>query len=582
MRNTTFDKTNPSLQYIDFLENRLQRAQALLKKSMPDFDLQDYILSPAFELEFRLREQVRVKAVKKREPLLPGILDVCQFKIDNKIDDEFHGPSSEFVSLENMKGYLEAQLSCGYQLPLFVSIPEPSGLSLVHRPLSAAGHPASKKGSLSGVAVLPLKVVARRLCSYSVKYATSILRVVHVPSFYNMLDKIYDRGAGDYGSYGTDEDKKLALLYSLALGSTHSTESGEISNPRPNEVAIERECYDLIGIALRSAVRLGCIEIFHTVGKRTIDVESRRRVFSVCRQMDIYVSALLGLPILLNEDDIDQPLPTPVDDEFITKAGIIPMAPDTTSFFGAFKAHAQLLDMLKKVTKHIYPAQGTEGKRVVGEQLNVPCVISYDRVEELEAVLQEWLEALPVAWEPNSEGPADVVHIQNLLRFAFAYGEILSILIVYESTDLETAVLSFTQSYEQIKTNGELPAALSLQPMIAELPGQEKSFALLVVWGTHDHDEGRRWFDKIAHLGRCVSNSPKTTSLYGFLRDNENATATWPSHGRACTTSVKSWTTQTARVIAKYGKLMPGDWAALSVHALRSPTPSEVSVLARG
>ncbi|KAF7515231.1 hypothetical protein G7054_g14681 [Neopestalotiopsis clavispora] len=427
---------NPTPQYVDSLKKRLQRAEALLKKFMPDYDLQDSILSSASELEFRLCEQVRVEAAKRREQpslssqtderLLPeifhGIFDVCQSKIDNKNDNELHGPSPSTV-FDKRKGYFEPPLSCGYQLPLIARIPDPSGLSLVHQLLSATGHPASRKESLSVVAMLPPKVVARRLCSYSIEYAMSILRVVHVPSFYNMLDKIYDRRAEHYGSYGTDEDNELALLYSfLALGSTYNTEAGESLKERPNEVATEEgfQYYMSAQSLLQDITECRNLISLQTLLLMILFLLSTSNLSRCYDLVGIAVRSAVQL-VLLNEYDIDQPLPTIVDDEFITETGIISMTPNTTSFFGAFNAHAKLLDILNKVIKYIYPARGLEEKLMDGGQSSMPCVISHSRVEEVEAVLREWLEALPGAWQPNSEGPVNVVHIRNLLRLAFAH-----------------------------------------------------------------------------------------------------------------------------------------------------------------
>lgn len=180
-------------------------------------------------------------------------------------------------------------------------------------------------------------------------------------------------------------------------------------------------CYGFVGIALRSALRMGLHRNLPHSGETAIDAECRRRVFSVCRQLDIYVSALLGFPMLLNEEDIDQPLPTPVDDEFITKAGIMSVPPGTTSFFEAFNAHARLMDILSKVIKYVYPLKGIEQSVAEAGQMSPSYVISYAKVKELEAALQEWNEALPVAWRPDSEGPEEVVRVRNLLRFAFAH-----------------------------------------------------------------------------------------------------------------------------------------------------------------
>ena len=59
----TYDKPsnrrrNPAPQYIEALETRLQRAEALLRKFAPDVDLTDPELDPAVQQEFRNREHV--------------------------------------------------------------------------------------------------------------------------------------------------------------------------------------------------------------------------------------------------------------------------------------------------------------------------------------------------------------------------------------------------------------------------------------------------------------------------------------------------------------------------------------------
>ncbi|XXG96463.1 Gypsy retrotransposon integrase-like protein 1 [Hypoxylon texense] len=138
--------------------------------------------------------------------------------------------------------------------------------------------------------------------------------------------------------------------------------------------------------------------------------------------MDTYVSALLGFPLLLNDEDIDQPLPTPVDDQFITKDAILIPPPGTPSFFEAFNAHVKLMDILGKVVKHIYPLKGIEqNESEGGGQPYASYMISYGKVKEMEKELQQWNEELPVAWRPDSEGPVEVVRVRNLLRFAYAH-----------------------------------------------------------------------------------------------------------------------------------------------------------------
>ncbi|KAH8200251.1 hypothetical protein TruAng_005587 [Truncatella angustata] len=477
----TYDKPsnrrrNPAPQYIEALENRLQRAEGLLKKFMPDVDLADPNLDPAVEQEFRLREQARTKALKKEdssspspmksdERLMSMISGVGQLEFDDNGDYDFHGPSSGNVFFKKMKNHFKGLLGRDYHVPVLPRPPKPSSIVGLDSPrLSAISSPgSSRKGSTADVCDLPPKVIARRLCSHSLKYATCLLRIVHVPSFYTMVDRIYDKPPGKYGSYGTDEDRDLALLYSvLALGCMYNVADDEKSKKPPYEIATEQglkyytsarfllqdvtdcrdlislqallfmilfiqsisslgTCYGFVGIALRSALRMGLHRnLPHNQGT-AIDAESRRRVFSVCRQLDIYVSALLGFPMLLNDDDIDQPLPTPIDDEFITKNGMVPVPPGTTSFIEAFNAHARLMDILSKIIKHIYPVKGMEQTVAEGGQMSPSYMISYGKVQELETALQQWNEELPAAWRPDSEGPEEVVRVRNLLRFAYAH-----------------------------------------------------------------------------------------------------------------------------------------------------------------
>lgn len=172
-------------------------------------------------------------------------------------------------------------------------------------------------------------------------------------------------------------------------------------------------CYGFVGIALRSALRMGLHRHLPHIKLNPIEAETRRRVFYICRQMDTYVSALLGFPLLLNDEDIDQPLPTPVDDQYITRDKIHIPPPGTPSFFEAFNAHVKLMDILGKVVKQIYPLKGIEqNEGTAAEGAREPYasyMISYGKIKEMEKELQRWNEELPIAWRPDPEGPVEVV-----------------------------------------------------------------------------------------------------------------------------------------------------------------------------
>ena len=188
-------------------------------------------------------------------------------------------------------------------------------------------------------------------------------------------------------------------------------------------------CYSFVGIALRSALRIGLHRHLQHEQINTVEDQVRRRVFYVIRQLDIYVSTLLGFPLLLNVDDVDQPFPIEVDDDFITPNAILQPPPGSSSFFEAFNAHTRLMEILAQVTKYVYPMQGAaHGSRKGSERGGKSAStysISYARIKEIESDLHVWFERLPERWRPSPDGPIEVVRVRHLLRFAYAHVQLV-------------------------------------------------------------------------------------------------------------------------------------------------------------
>lgn len=166
-------------------------------------------------------------------------------------------------------------------------------------------------------------------------------------------------------------------------------------------------CYSYIGIALRSALRMGMHR--GLVGNfNPIERETRKRVFWVIRKMDTYVSALLGFPQMLSDDDIDQDLPLEIDDEYITKERAGPMPEGAVSLLlAASNAHTRLMFTLAKVIKYIYPTKGLE-QSVQGAGKS-SYVISHAKIREVERDLAQWLDKLPMALRPGGEGTPETL-----------------------------------------------------------------------------------------------------------------------------------------------------------------------------
>lgn len=205
-------------------------------------------------------------------------------------------------------------------------------------------------------------------------------------------------------------------------------------------------CYLFVGIALRSALRMGLHRHLKHKQIGVIEEQVRRRVFYVVRQMDIYVSAMLGFPLLLHTEDMDQPYPAEVDDEYITNEGILQPPPGTISFFEAFNAHTKLMEILARIIKFVYPLKTSGSGNATIEPADLEYHISHASIKRIEGELQQWYMELPSQWRPSQDGPVEVLRyvgtntserelrerliiffsrVRHLLRFAYAHVQLV-------------------------------------------------------------------------------------------------------------------------------------------------------------
>jgi hypothetical protein len=165
-------------------------------------------------------------------------------------------------------------------------------------------------------------------------------------------------------------------------------------------------CYAYIGVALRSALRMGLHRSFPD-NFNPVMAETRKRVFWVIRKMDTYVGALLGLPHSIMDDDIDQEDPAEVDDEYITEEGILEMPEGSVSYMAGANAHTNLVAILSKIVKYVYPLKGStvnvQGKPVKSYS------VSYARILEIEQDLLQWQDTLLPGLKPGGEAPLPLV-----------------------------------------------------------------------------------------------------------------------------------------------------------------------------
>ncbi|KAL5604766.1 uncharacterized protein BROUX77_004952 [Berkeleyomyces rouxiae] len=458
-------RRNPTPQYIEALENQLQRAESLLKKYLPDIDLADPALNPTIQQEIRARQLARKQTSKpqaahdKTIASMTGSIGNLDFNGPGNWN--FQGPSSSTVFFlwikKHFRGMLGLVLENEEDFQMRPRCLQTLAKSAVpNRSLENNGDSLT----LAGKTYLPTKEVAHGLCYYyNLNSATCLIRILHMPSFYALLDQVY---AAPFEAMASVTFRhSLAVVHSVfAVGYMYQTMDCASSTQSENlgflkeglrhyEICqallqdADEHCslktlqafihmtlflqmssdmnrgYAFVGVALRMCIRMGLHRNIHDSSMSYIEIEERRRVFFLVRHLDIQISYMLGFPLLLNFDDVDQEPPREVDDDYILPDQILPQPLKTHPFFEAFNAHTRLMEIMGRITKHVYPINGAQ-KHGLDACPSVPCIV-YEKVCEIEKDLQQWFEKLPMAWRPGFKGPIEMVRVQHVLRFTYAH-----------------------------------------------------------------------------------------------------------------------------------------------------------------
>ncbi|KAJ5130523.1 uncharacterized protein N7515_006562 [Penicillium bovifimosum] len=457
-------RRNPTPQYVEGLENRLQKAEALLRTVLPNVNLDDPQLDvEAPEQRFPVARKEN-KTTDNAKPLGPadpvpdgGDEGLLETMVDNSgcldRDDQghwdYHGHTSGVLFVRRLRKQLGAA-----EMPAPMARTRSSITAHMISPKSTSESPQDT--SLPPTHELPPRVVARRLCHNAIDHACSLMRFVHEPSFFASLERIYDTPPEQFTN---EENSFLPLLYIVIAvgclfsddGSGHGTldvsgyegaigqgfqffKAGrqllEITDCRDltslqaicfmvlflQSSAKLSTCYSYVGIALRSALRLG---LHRSVAAdfNPIERELRKRIFWVVRKMDVYVSTLLGLPQMLSDDDIDQEYPMEIDGEFITSEGITKPPSNYTPLMAGCNAHTRLSNIILKVVKYIYPVKNARYRSKSDQRY----MVSHSKIREIERDLQKWMEELPPALRPGTEVSPQLERIRQLLRISYAH-----------------------------------------------------------------------------------------------------------------------------------------------------------------
>ena len=226
-------RRNPAPHYVEALESRLQKAEALLKAIDPDIDLDNAGVDPVVPQRGPLSVDHGVRVLQSsqtRPDILPaqsregreGEKDsMLETMVDNTgsldLDDQgywdFHGHSSGLVFLRRMSE----------QFGDLMAKPEGFGLPFMRgQPLAESfDSPKSSNKSPSGFNLpytndLPPKDCAEKLCQNALDDACALMRFIHQPTFYKSFHRVYDMKPEDLGP---EDNVFLPLLYVvIALG----------------------------------------------------------------------------------------------------------------------------------------------------------------------------------------------------------------------------------------------------------------------------------------------------------------------------------------------------------------------------
>ncbi|KAF2821827.1 fungal-specific transcription factor domain-containing protein [Ophiobolus disseminans] len=237
--------------------------------------------------------------------------------------------------------------------------------------------------------VLPPKPDAQRLVERYFDYAAPTHRFLHRPTIEKLVEEFYET-QGDMRSREDAPAKTSLLLIVFAQaqaymppGSTTMDNSARYFFAAEHQLSKERgavrlasvqarllqcfylltqsrinHCWNLFGTLSHLAFAIGLHRGRKCEPSTTVDYveqESRRRLFWCAYSLDKYLAAALGRPRTFKDEDIDQELPTIVNDNDLQPHYIKPTSPKQYSLMMAPVEHIKLTRIVSLVLRDLYP-----------------------------------------------------------------------------------------------------------------------------------------------------------------------------------------------------------------------------------
>ncbi|SZF00926.1 unnamed protein product [Blumeria hordei] len=469
----------PSRKESDELQIQYREALDKLAVLAPEMDLTrftDGILIPEYEIDIHFSDELRtcpspqsdVQVSPNTNHTLTPEHQVGMARSENDshestnhsevVNLEFRGDSSGVGSLLHIRDHVNDDLREYINMPssdltFDLSSSDLSPIRLDQSPNKPCG-----------LGDLPPFETAKSLCEAAFSEIKIIYCFIHLPTFYQMLSKVYTLSSDNLID---GNEQYLNLFFSvLALG-YKSERKGYNKRNRSGDIISETGvdqgqkfftyarsaidvadcgtiprlqtvlfliiylqsaakldlCYSYIKLAQKSALQMG-LHLKQNSKCSPIESEVKLRIFWTIQKMDILMSAILGYPKILDLYNIDQELPTEVDDKNITETGRngYPGSKPSASLQAA-NAYLRLILILDKVIKFIYPNNRVEGS--ANEAAATAHVVDHGKVREIEEDLRLWCQGLPISTPSSRSEEVHNHRTQKFLSLAFAHVQMM-------------------------------------------------------------------------------------------------------------------------------------------------------------
>ena len=242
-------RRNPAPAYIEALESRLQKAEAILRTVLPGLNLED----PKFDahgidqiIDFArpaktgvASVQPAIKATRSTDAqdddaqLQTMVEGTGSLDLDDQGHWDYHGNSSGYTFMRNLRAQFGDLFVLDSRLPHSRS----RAMShLIESPKTASSSPYDS--SIPHSAELPDRRTAMQLCRNTLEDACSLMRFVHMPQFYGKVNRIFDT---DPDNYTNADTQFLPLLYVvMAVGCLFAQTEDTTLDTHGYESAIEQ------------------------------------------------------------------------------------------------------------------------------------------------------------------------------------------------------------------------------------------------------------------------------------------------------------------------------------------------------